>query len=184
MKLYQILPAIHSDESNLFDAIISNMTKNRKPQSATTERAALPKIQKDEHGAAVLMCPFCEPSHILSAVNRNGCGSVVEMRVTQIIYRAKYNPKMICVKCAKGGGEMVQYLDALIHIPDCMPGTVTMVDPPVLSKSAEFVNKLPKPIKGLVEKVTGQVMPVEEVTTSGVRTGNVFGYFFKSRSKT
>lgn len=103
---------------------------------------------------------------------------MVQMRVVQTVYRAKYNDKMVCVKCAKGGGEMVRFLEALIHIPDCMPGVATLVDPPPFSKFAKFVHASGK-LKPLFEYFAGVATPIEEVMPDGKRTGVTLGYFFK-----
>lgn len=154
------------------------MSKKHSKQSNVTERIATPVITKGNNGEAILMCPFCIPSHVLSASNTNGCGSMVQMRVVQTVYRAKYNDKLVCVKCAKGGGEMVRFMEAFIHIPDCMPGVATLVDPPPFSRFAKFVSGRGK-LKPLFEYFTGVATPIEEVMPDGTRTGVTLGYFFK-----
>lgn len=148
---------------------------NRPPY---TERVATPKVQKDPAGNAILLCPFCNPSHPLEAGSASACGTILQVRAVQIVYEAKFNKNMVCVKCQKGGGKLVHFNNAFVHSHDCMPGVATFVDAPKFSKMAEIVFNLPQWIKPTFEKYLGEAKPVEEVTETGARTGKTLGHFF------
>jgi hypothetical protein len=100
------------------------------------------------------------------------------MRAVQTVYRAKFIKDMVCAKCGQGGGDMVRFQNAFIHVNDCSPGVVTLVEPPSLSFWARRVYFMPIWFKSRIEKRTGRAMPVDEVLPDGQRTGKVLGYFF------
>lgn len=150
---------------------------NRKP--LLTERIRIPKIVKEKDGTAILLCPFCNPSHPLQPNIPSACGTVLMVTAKQVVVRAKYDKHFTCVKCGKGGGEMVQYQQGFIHTKECDPSKVTMLIPPTYSKFAALVYGMKnKKIKKFIESIKGQAMPVEEIDQKGVKTGVVLGYFF------
>lgn len=106
------------------------------------------------------------------------CGTRLEVRAVQVVFRAKYQKDMICVKCGQGGGDMVRFQNAFIHADDCMPGVATFTEPPKYSKVAKLLYNFPAFIKSIIEKKYGKIMPVDEVNPQGERTGVVLGYFF------
>jgi hypothetical protein len=155
------------------------MSKTTVTKSKITKRTGVPKIVKDKEGNAILLCPFCVPSHALQPNKPSLCGTMLILTAEQVVVRAKYDKHFICVKCGKGGGEMVRYQNGLIHTVECAPNKVTMLEPPVYSKFAAFVYGMKnKRIKKFIESVKGQAMPVEEIDQKGVKTGAVLGYFF------
>jgi hypothetical protein len=142
-------------------------------------RVDVPKMAKDKDGNAVLLCLFCTPTHPLNPSAPASCGTRLVLTAEQTVIRAKFNKNLVCVKCGKGGGEMVMFQNSYIHIHDCNPGVMAMREPPKFSKFAEIVNTMPNQfIKSRIEKITGRAMPVEEVDPKGVKTGQIWGYFF------
>lgn len=143
-----------------------------------TERIGTPKVTKDPAGNAILLCPFCNPPHALDTNGASPCGTILQVRAVQIVYKSKFNKKLVCVKCQQGGGDLVHFNNAYIHTHDCTPGVATFVEPPKFSKAAALVFRLPKWIQKRVEKYLGESKAVEEVTEDGTRTGKTLGYFF------
>lgn len=110
------------------------------PRNPMTTRERVPIISKDDKGNALLLCPFCTPPHPINPESPAICGTILQVRALQTIYKAKkYDPKTVCVKCQKGGGEMVLFQGALIHTHDCMPGVVALSSPPKYSNFAKYV---------------------------------------------
>jgi hypothetical protein len=158
------------------------MSKKNSFRSPITQRSETPGLNKDEHGNVVILCPFCKPSHILRPGHIEKCGTSLVLQAVQQVVRAKYS-NSVCVKCGKGGGDMVRYMNAYIHTKDCSPDVMTMTEPPKFSWLAMVIYKSPKWAKGIFEKFTGQTMPVDEVKPDGTRTGVTLGWFFLPRGK-
>lgn len=155
------------------------MSKRKSVQLNYRKRVGAPKMMKDKNGAVVLLCPFCVPPHPLQPNIPSLCGTTLQVVAEQVIFRAKFDKRFVCAKCLQGGGEMVQYQNGHIHINDCAPGVMTMTHPPEYSRFAKFVYGLKSErLKSLIEKNMGKVVPVEEITAEGVKTGDVLGYFF------
>lgn len=160
------------------------MSKRSSVQQPTTIRRHVPLLEKDNHGANVLMCPFCIPSHPITPFVASGCGTVVEVQAVQTVYRAKYQKGMVCVKCGKSGGMMVRMNDAFTHSFDCTPGTTTLTAVPAFSKIATWVFKMKDGrLKEFIQGFTGVAAEVKEVTPEGERTGVILGHFFHQRKK-
>lgn len=159
------------------------MSKRQSTKSPVQTRSALPKVQKDEHGANILMCPFCAEPHPISPFAPAPCGTRVVVTAEQVVYRAAYNKKMVCAKCHKGGGNMVLWHNAFLHTPDCDPTIRTPINPPEFSKLAGWIYKRKGFIRDTLEKVYGKVMAVEEVTPDGTLTGTILGYYFQKENK-
>lgn len=155
------------------------MAKKSTFRPAVTQRTEAPQVTRDKKGNLVLLCPHCKPTHPLNLQRPSPCGTIVEFKATQPIFQARFNNSMICAKCKKGGGQMVHYQNAYIHVHDCTPGVVTMTNPPETSLMAKlaFKNKL---VRNLFKKI-GEPMPIEEITPDGNRTGNIMGYFFYNK---
>jgi len=111
------------------------------------------------------------------------CGTLLVLTAEQTVYKAKYDKRFICAKCHQGGGEMVIYQGGFIHTHDCAPGVMTMTEPPQFSRLAGVVYKLPERIKKIIQRYTGNAMPVEEILPNGTRTGVTLGYFFHQVKK-
>ena len=153
--------------------------KKTSVQSPYSKRVAIPKMVKDEKGNAILLCPFCTPSHPLNPAMPSLCGTTLILTAEQTTIRAKYQKNLVCVKCGKGGGEMVMFQNSYIHTHDCKPGVMTMTNPPKYSNFAALTYKLQnKFLKSNIERFTGRAMPVEEIDTKGNKTGVILGYFF------
>jgi hypothetical protein len=159
------------------------MSKQSSVKSFVKERVDIPKVTKDKNGAAILLCPFCNPTHPLRADQATACGTIVRVQAVQTVFRSNYSRKnMVCVKCGKGGGEMVVWQNnAFVHTHDCSPGVAAMNEPPKISKAAGIIYNLHPRIKTLIELVTGKTMKVDEVTPDGKRTGVILGHFFLPR---
>ena len=147
-------------------------------------RTGIPQIVKGDNGSALLMCPFCNPSHPLQPSVPALCGTILVLTAEQAMFRAKYDRKMVCVKCGKGDGMMVMFQGAFIHTHDCAPGVIAMTQPPEYSKFAKYVYEIKNErLKKLVEGYTGRAVMVEEVTPEAVKTGVIFGYYFNKENK-
>jgi len=153
------------------------MVKKTTTQPKIRKRTETPRWSKDDKGNIVFLCPFCKPSHLLIPGKISPCGTQMLLEAVQVIYRAKYSD-LVCAKCGNGGGEMVHWQNAFIHIVDCVPGVFTPTEMPKTSRFAQVVYKLPKWAKESIEKRTGQVMIIDEVSPEGKRTGKILGYFF------
>lgn len=159
------------------------MSKKNTFKPAVTSRTATPKVVKDDHGANILMCPFCSEAHPISPFTPSPCGTRVVVTAEQVVFSAKYNDKMVCAKCHKGGGKMVMWHDAFLHVPDCDPSIRTPLSPPNFSKLAEFVYKRKGRLKAWLERMYGKAMIVEEVMPDGTLTGNIHGYYFQKEKQ-
>lgn len=152
--------------------------KRNTPKPRIDQRIAAPLAKQDEKGKAVLMCPFCKPSHVLIPGTTAKCGTDLQVRAVQMMFNAKYEKDMVCVKCGKGGGRMVRFQNSFVHADDCTPGVATLTEAPKFSTMARVMFHLPDRIKELFKTSLGEIMPVAEVTPDGTRTGKTLGYFF------
>lgn len=132
-----------------------------------------------EAGKPVILCPFCTPTHPLSVSGPSACGTMIEIRASQPVYKAKLHKDMVCVKCKQGGGSMIQFNDMFIHTHDCVPGVTVFTDPSRFSRMAKIVYHAPALFKANLEKRFGVAKVVNEVTPAGESTGRVLGYYFQ-----
>src|SRR5512139_3341408 len=102
-------------------------------KSKITTRERVPILSKDGKGNALLLCPFCTPPHPINPQTPAVCGTILQVRALQTVYHAKNYGDEVCVKCGKGGGEMVVFQGALVHTNDCTPGVVALSTPPKYS---------------------------------------------------
>lgn len=153
------------------------MKKNSiRPRVTTRIEAPIAKMEKKE---AVLYCPFCKPTHKIVPGLEHPCGTRLEVRAVQEVYKARYDKTLKCAKCGRGDGEMVRFQAGFIHTHDCTPGVAALTEPPKFSMAAKVIYNLKWPrVKSEIEKRTGRAMKVDEVTPEGARTGNVLGYTF------
>ena len=156
--------------------------KQSHTKSPVTRRSSLPLVETIK-GGKVLMCPFCKPSHPVVPFQQAQCGTMIEVQAVQEVYRAKFDKRIKCAKCGQGGGEMVRWQNAFLHVIDCAPEIRTMAEPPKYSKLAGVVyNMQASWIKSQLEKFTGKAVPVDEVTPDGQKTGVVLGHFFYGKT--
>lgn len=145
-------------------------------------REANPKIQREKTGIAIL-CPFCDPPHLLVPDKVSPCGTMIVVKAVQTIMpekRAKRD-KIACMKCHQiGWGNMVKFMDGFVHMHDCSPGTIMMVETPPFSALAKFAHGLgaKNPIRKAIEKRNGLAQAVNEIDSTGKKTGKVLGYVF------
>lgn len=159
------------------------MSKKNSFKPGYRQRIATPIPRQDGKGNVTLMCPFCNPTHPLSPNGMSGCGTELQVRATQTVFRAVSDKKMICIKCQKGGGEMVAFNESMVHVHNCTPGVATFVDPPRMSVFAAALFRLPVRIRSVFEKYTGEIKPISEVKPDGTRTGRTLGYvFYRSKN--
>lgn len=149
------------------------MGKRTHPKTPLKTRRSLPQV-KD----GILYCPFCFPSHPLDPSKVAACGTHIEVHAVQEIIRAKLVNDLKCIKCGQGGGEMVRFQNAYIHTHDCTPGKTVITEEPQYSRLAKVIYNFPDFLKRPLEKRLGRASPVEEIDTSGAKTGEVLGYFF------
>jgi len=126
------------------------------------------------------MCPFCEIPHPLELGQDAACGTVLKISAVQTTYPARTVKKhnLVCVKCHKGGGEMVQFNRGFVHVHDCSPNTKLMAAPPKFSPLARVVYFMTPAVRKVMEKRYGLAKQVAEVDEKGKETGKVLGYFF------
>jgi hypothetical protein len=142
-------------------------------------REALPGVDRTKEGVH-LMCPFCFPTHPLMPNEDAPCGTVLKVTAIQTIIpeRMVRMEKLVCLKCHKGDGAMVQYMNGFIHLHECTPGTQLLRIPPRYNAMAGVVYKLPKGLRKQAEKFTGVSQQVREILPDGTETGKIIGYFF------
>ena len=154
------------------------MSKRSQIKPNTTTRTALPLVEKDKKGST-FMCPFCKPSHPISPFALSPCGTMVEVRATQEVIRARYDKKIKCAKCGEGGGDVVRWQNAYVHVHDCAPDIKTLSSEPKFSNFAKMVYNLSDGLfKRTIQRYMGRAVTVDEVTPDGKRTGVILGYFF------
>lgn len=152
--------------------------KQSRVKPRTTVRIEAPLAGKGKDGKPTLLCPFCKPTHPIIPGKVSMCGTALEMRAVQTVFKARFIKGMVCAKCGQGGGDMVHFQNAFVHVHDCTPGVAVLTQPPVFTPFARLVYGLPEKLKTRIEKRTGMAVPVDEVKPDGTRTGQVLGYFF------
>lgn len=160
------------------------MSHRKSSQSFTppvTERFGTPILRKDKD-TPLIECPFCKPTHALSVSGPSACGTMLQLRAVQRVYKGRFNKGMVCIKCGKGGGELVHFNDAFVHANDCTPGVYAFADQPKFSRMAQMIFTAPGFIKRPFENRLGKTMAVEEVLPDGTKTGKHLGYFFYKKA--
>lgn len=154
--------------------------KYKSPRKFTKTRTAPPIPFENKSGTIELRCPFCQDHHILVPNKESPCGTHIEVTCIQEVYSAHTvkHEKLVCVKCFKGGGEMVRYRNSFVHTTDCNPEARLLQEVPDNNRVAEFVYKLPAWIKPHIEKLTGKADCVFEIDNEGKKTGVVLAYLF------
>lgn len=152
------------------------------PRQPVITRTQKPVLIQDGKKAA-LMCPFCDPPHPLYPDVASNCGTVIDVNAVQTVWPARTTKRegMICLKCGKGLGEMVRLGDGFIHLKECSPTSRVLTKLPKYNPFARIVLALPRKVRSVVEKVTGEAQTVQEIDGSGNKTGKTLGYFFWSK---
>lgn len=159
------------------------MSKKNAIRPLTTTRSATPRVQKEKDGSVVLLCPFCQIPHPLRADGQSACGTAIEVVAKQIVINAKFRKELVCAKCGKGGGQMVAFNRAFIHVEDCMPGMATLVEPPKYSMLAKFVFRMKAGrLKNFMEDRYGEAKEIAIVSPTGERTGQINYFFYRSQN--
>lgn len=166
------------------------MTKGHTRQFIKSNYSSKPEVQVRELPPKVntlangfqILCPFCDPPHPIMVGQDSACGTTMKVTAVQTIYPARTTKKhnLVCIKCSKGGGEMVKFNNSFVHAADCAPGTKLITVPPEFSKLAKLIYHLPAWLRKQVEKLTGFAKEVKEVDAEGKETGVILGYFFYS----
>jgi hypothetical protein len=163
------------------------MAKHKPSYKPSIKTRELPPIAHPAKGGVIaLMCPFCNPTHPLVPGQANTCGTELKVTAIQAIISARTvrQQGLICFKCReKGKGEMVQYMNGYIHVEECAPDINLLREIPPYSRWAELIYRFPKKIRARIEKVTGIVQIVHELTPEGEETGKIQGYFFSPVKK-
>ena len=138
-----------------------------------------PKINMLKDGVQIL-CPFCPVPHPILVGQDSACGTTMKVTAVQTIYPARTTKKhnLICIKCKKGGGEMVKFNQSYVHAVECAPDTKLITVPPKFSLAAQIVYQAPPWMKNRIAKIVGYPKEVREVTAEGKDTGKTLGYFF------
>ena len=150
------------------------MAKKNSTQPPMYQRVDVPKVSKDKDGNAILMCPFCTPAHPLNLDNSSSCGTGIQIRAVQTTYKAKFDKRLICIRCGEGGGEMVMHQNGFIHTHKCKEGVFVLDKPPEYSSVAKLIFKY---TPEWFRKWAGAIQ-VEEIYPDGKKTGVVLGYAF------
>ena len=150
------------------------------PKPETVTRESAPRVVEDKKLGAKILCPFCEIPHPIEVGKDSACGTTLVIRAVQTQYptRTVNKHKLICVKCHKGGGEMIRFNNGFVHLHDCSPNTKLMAAPPEFSPWAAAVYQMPKLVREPLEKIYGYAKQVKEIDPQGAETGKVLGYFF------
>lgn len=146
----------------------------------TRIREATPRVKENGHEALIL-CPFCKVPHPIAVGKPSACGTELRVTAVQTVFPARtvHKRKLVCFKCGKGGGEMVQFNQGFIHLHECMPGTQVLAEPPKnFSPLAGLIYQLPAGLRKVIEKRTGAVKRVDEIDLHGKPTGKTLGYIF------
>lgn len=142
-------------------------------------RESLPIAVQTKNGIE-LRCPFCADHHALRPGQESTCGTRIEVSAVQEVVSARMSrtENLVCLKCHKGGGEMVRYHNGFVHLAECSPETKLLQEAPKFSLLANLIFKLHPRVRGLVERVTGRADQVFEIDSDGHTTGKILGYFF------
>lgn len=122
-----------------------NPLKRLAPQSR--ERSELPKLG-ELNGQKVIVCPFCDPPHALIAEEVAPCGTYIQVRAVQNVFR---NEK--CELCGERNGLLIMVGNKFKHTHDCSPGKFLFAAPPKKSTIAGVVYKLPDFIQPAFAKI-------------------------------
>lgn len=150
------------------------------PKRLPVQTRESPPIAIQTKNGIELHCPFCPDHHPLHPGSESTCGTHIEVSAVQEVVSARMSrtENLICLKCHKGGGEMVHYHNGFVHLADCSPETKLLQEPPKYNFLAELVFKLHPRVRGLVERMTGRADQVFEIDQTGNTTGKILGYFF------
>ena len=144
-------------------------------------REAYPLSRKNKDKHIELLCPFCNPPHVILPGKPSACGTEIQVKAVQrmITQRTARAEGIKCLKCHKDvGGNMVRCQNGFIHVEECAPGVVVLASEPKYSRLAEKVFRLPDTLRKVIEKKMGVVKEIKEIDENGEETGKTLGYFF------
>jgi hypothetical protein len=153
--------------------------KRLKPHTDTYFRESAVAARQSGKGNEIL-CPFCIPTHPMKADTPSPCGSLLKVTAVQPVFKkpAVMRRELKCVKCGKGGGEMIMYMNGFVHLPDCTPEKRLLPSIPPSDRRARFVYRLKEgKLKEWLEKQWGKVQVVWDITDGGEKKG-ILSYFF------
>lgn len=159
-----------------------NAVRSNLPRLPIKTRTSVPIAIPTKNGIE-LHCPFCQDKHVLRPGEESPCGTRVEVTAVQEVFtpHTVKHEKLVCAKCFKGGGEMVRFRNSFVHVENCSPDKVLVMEPPKSSRLARIVYNLPTRLKSIVEKFTGRADVVKEVDEHGALTGVILSYIFWSK---
>lgn len=153
------------------------------PLPSTRMREMAPKLYEKD-GTAMVLCPWCTPTHPLLPEESSPCGTRIKITAVQTIYTEAFvaEHKLTCAKCGQGGGEMIEYKKVYAHLPDCKPDTFLLADQPHYTFLAAVVFQMKEGrLRDILEKKYGLAQKVMEIDEKGAQTNKVLGYFFLKR---
>lgn len=156
------------------------MSKKKPFRPQTTTRSRDPKFRTVD-GNVQILCPYCDPPHPIYPHQMSACGTILQVSAVQNVFPARTTKKaeVLCVRCGKGGGDMVQFGKGFVHAESsCNPERRMIAAPPHYSNWARGVYNMPKFIRSFVMRFTGPVIEVNEVDEKGQETGKILGYYF------
>ncbi|GAH00933.1 unnamed protein product [marine sediment metagenome] len=125
--------------------------KLKKSSTAGRRRTQAPKIVERNH-VVTFECPFCFPPHPLMLQKESHCGTMLELKAIQRLYKG-----VKCAKCGESGGTLSKVKEKYQHAKDCLPGSILLPEDPVPSTSAKIAYYLPQFIRQFVSKRRQQV---------------------------
>lgn len=140
----------------------------------------LPPRTTETKDTVQILCPFCEPPHPIAVGREAACGTSLKVTAVQVVIPSRTVTKrnLVCVKCHKGGGQMVRFHNGYVHLHECTPHTKLITEPPVFSKLAGLVFRMPPLLRAPLERRLGLARQIKEVDPAGQDTGRTLGYFF------
>ena len=131
-------------------------------------RRQAPRISNDGKGV-LIECPYCHPPHPLRVDLPAPCGTILELRAIQNLYR-----DVKCVLCENSQGTLIKVGEYYRHAHECSPGKRIYTVPPEKSRSAAVFHRFPKFLHKFYARNFGKV--VIELS----HQGEVAGYAWDS----
>lgn len=139
------------------------MAKRFKKSSTPKIRSKPPHIKETGVGVEI-HCPFCHPPHVLRIDLPSPCGTILELKAVQNLYK-----DVSCALCEGSQGTLIKVGESYKHVHNCSPGKHLYTVPPETSLSARLFWKLPTFLHKLVWIQMGK--KVIEVSSKGKVTG-------------
>ena len=104
-------------------------------------------------GKDVLMCPYCDPPHPISTQEVSPCGTVLEVRAIQAVFKGQK-----CALCGQTNGHQIMAGSRFVHTPDCTPGKKMYAVAPDKSAWAAVLWRFPDWVQLWVARKFGKVV--------------------------